>query len=87
MAPTKHWKPKKAEANASEAAKEKAQEAKRAAARADNCTRAQRAKTTFESNRPIRQTNAEGNAVILDAKERAAEMRRIQTIIDSNCKR
>ena len=78
---------KKAEANASEAAKEKAQEAKRAAARADNCTRAQRAKTTFESNRPIRQTNAEGNAVILDAKERATEMRRIQTIIDSNCKR
>ena len=78
---------KKAATEAAEAAKEKAAEAKRAAARADNCTRAQRAKTTFESNRPIRQTNAEGNAVILGAKERAAEMRRIQAIIDSDCKR
>ncbi len=78
---------KKAVADAAEAAKEKAAEAKRAAARADNCTRAQRAKTTFESNRPIRQTNAEGNAVILNVEERAAEMRRIQAIINSDCKR
>ena len=78
---------KKTQADAAEAAKEKAAEAKRAAARADNCTRAQRAKTTFESNRPIRQTNAEGNAVILNVEERAAEMRRIQAIINSDCKR
>lgn len=78
---------KKADADAAEAAKEKAAEFQRAAARADNCTRAQRAKTTFESNRPIRQTNAEGNAVILGGEERATEMRRIQTIINSDCKR
>ena len=78
---------KKAEAEAAEAAKEKAAEAKRAAARADNCTRAQRAKTTLESNRPIRQTNAQGNDVILSADDRAAELRRIQDIINSDCKR
>ena len=78
---------KKAEADAAEAAKEKAAEAKRAAARAENCTRAQRAKTTFESGRPIRQTNAQGNDVILSADDRAAELRRIQAIINSDCKR
>ncbi|WP_027997063.1 DUF4124 domain-containing protein [Simplicispira psychrophila] len=78
---------KKAKAEAAEAAQQKAQDAKNAAARADNCTRAQRAKTTFDSNRPIRQTNAEGNSVVLDANERAAEVRRIQSIIDSDCKR
>lgn len=78
---------KKAASDAAEAAKEKAAEAQRAAARADNCTRAQRAKTTFESNRPIRQTNAQGNAVVLSAEERTAEMRRIQAIISSDCKR
>ena len=78
---------KKAKAEAEEAAKKKAEEAKRAAVRADNCTRAQRAKTTYDSQRPIRQTNAQGELVILDANERAAEVRRIQSIIDSDCKR
>ena len=78
---------KKAKAEAEEAAKKKAEEAKRAAVRAGNCTRAQRAKTTYDSQRPIRQTNAQGELVILDANERAAEVRRIQSIIDSDCKR
>ena len=78
---------KKAKAEAAEAAQQKAQEAKRAAARAENCTRARRAKTDFDSNRPIRQTNAEGNSVVLNANERAAEVRRIQSVIDSDCKR
>ena len=78
---------KKAKAEAAEAAQQKVQEAKRAAARAENCTRARRAKTDFDSNRPIRQTNAEGNSVLLDANERAAEVRRIQSIIDADCKR
>ena len=78
---------KKAQAEAAEASKKKAEDEKRAAARADNCTRAQRAKTTFDSNRPIRQTNAKGDLVILDANERATETRRIQGIIDSDCKR
>ena len=78
---------KKAKADAAEAAQKKVQDDKRAAARADNCTRAQRAQTTFSSNRPIRQTNAEGNFVMLDTNERAAEVRRIQSIIDADCKR
>jgi hypothetical protein len=78
---------KKTKAEATEAAKKKAEDAKRAAARADNCTRAQRAKATYDSQRPIRQTNAQGELVILEANERAAEVRRIQSIIDADCKR
>ena len=78
---------KKAQAEAAAAAKEKAVEAKHAAARADNCTRAQRAKVTFASNRPMRQTDAQGNVGILSAQERAAEVRRIQSIIDADCQR
>lgn len=78
---------KKAQAEAAEAARDKAAEAQRAAARADNCTRAQRAKATFASERPIRQTDAQGNVGILSAQERAAEVRRIQSIIDADCQR
>lgn len=78
---------KKAKAEAAEAAKKKAEDAKRAAARADNCSRAQRAKATFDSERPVRQTNAQGESVILEGKERAAEVRRIQSIVDADCKR
>lgn len=78
---------KRAEAEAAEAAKKKAEEAKIAAARADNCSRAQRAKTTFESGKPLRQTNAQGELVFLDEAQRATELRRIQDIIASDCKK
>jgi hypothetical protein len=78
---------KKAKATAAEAAKKKAEDAKRAAARADNCSRAQRAKAAFDAERPVRQTSAQGEIVILEGKERAAEVRRIQSIVDADCKR
>ena len=78
---------KKTQAEAAQARQKKVEDDQRTAARADNCTRAQRAKATFDSSRPIRQTNAQGELVILDANERATETRRIQGIIDSDCKR
>ena len=78
---------KKAKAEAAEAAKKKAEDAKHAAARADNCSRAKRAKAAFDAERPVRQTNAQGESVILEGKERAAEVRRIQSIVDADCKR
>ena len=78
---------KKAQAEAEEAAKKKAQDSKLAAARADNCTRAKGAKATLESGQPMRQTNAQGELVFLDDAGRNAELRRIQSIIDSDCKR
>jgi hypothetical protein len=78
---------KKAQAEANEAAKQKAAEAKQAAARADNCTRAKEAKALFESGKPVRKPDAQGELVFLDEAGRAAEMRRIQSIIDADCKR
>ena len=78
---------KKAQAEAAEAAKQKVEDAKVAAARADNCSRAQRAKITFESGKPLRQTNAQGELEFLDEAGRTAELRRVQSIIDSDCKK
>lgn len=78
---------KKAQAEAAEAAKQKAEDAKIAAARADNCSRAQRAKTTLESGKPMQHTNAQGDVGFLDEAGRTAELRRIQGIIESDCKK
>ncbi len=78
---------KKAQAEAEEAAKKKAQEEKQAAARADNCKRAQQAKAGLDSGAPMKQTNAQGERVFLDEAGRNAESKRIQGIIDADCKR
>lgn len=78
---------KKAQAEADEAAKQKAAEAKQAAARADNCNRAKEAKAVFETGKPMRKPDAQGELVFLDEAGRAAELRRIQSIIDADCKR
>lgn len=78
---------KKAQTEAEEAAKKKAQEEKQAAARADNCKRAQQAKTGLDSGTPMKQTNAQGERVFLDEAGRNAESKRIQGIIDADCKR
>lgn len=78
---------RKARTEAAEAAKQKAEEDKIAKQRADNCTRARSAKATFESGTPIRQTNAQGERVFMDDAARTAELRRIQDIINADCKR
>ena len=78
---------RKARAEAAETAKQKAEEDKIAKQRADNCTRARSAQATFESGTPIRQTNAQGERVFLDDAARTAELRRIQDIINADCKR
>ena len=74
-----------AKAEAEDAARKKIEDTKNAARRADNCSRAQRAKTTFESGRPVRQTNDKGELVWLDEAGRTAELRRLQSIIASDC--
>ena len=74
-----------ARAETEDAARKKAEDAKHAALRADNCSRAQRAKGTYESGRPLRQTNAQGELVWMDEAGRAAELRYTQTIIASDC--
>lgn len=78
---------RKAEADAAEAAKKKAEDDRIAKAKAENCTRARAAKATFETGAPIRQSNAQGERVFLDEAQRNAEVKRIDTIIASDCKR
>ena len=77
-------KKKKAEAEA--AAKQKAEEEKIKQAKAENCTRAKAGKATFDSGVRISRTNAQGEREIMDEATRAAEVKRIQAIIDADCK-
>ena len=78
---------KKAAAEAAEAAKKKAEEEKIARAKAENCTRARQAKATLESGVLMKQTNAQGERVIMDEASRNAEIKRTNGIIASDCTR
>lgn len=78
---------KKAQAEAAEAAKKKAEDAKIAQAKAENCTRARAAKAAFDAGKPITQTNAQGERIFLDGPARAAEAKRIDGIVASDCAR
>jgi hypothetical protein len=77
---------KKKQAADAEAAKKKADEERLTKARIENCARAKQAKTTYDSGLRISRTNANGEKEILDDTARAAELKRIQAIIDSDCK-
>lgn len=74
------------QAEAQEAAKQAAQQEAQAKARADNCTRARRAKTTYDSGVRIARTDAKGEREFVDDATRAAESRRLQGIIASDCR-
>jgi hypothetical protein len=77
-------KAKKAEAE--EKAKRAAEEAKVAKAKADSCSRAREGKSTLDSGIRIAKVNAKGEREIMDDGARAAEQKRIQSVIDSDCK-
>jgi hypothetical protein len=77
-------KTKKAEAE--EKAKRAAEEAKVAKARADNCARAREGKATVDSGIRIAKVNAQGEREIMDDAARAAEQKRLQSVISSDCK-
>jgi len=77
-------KTKKAEAE--EKAKQAAETAKIAKARADNCALARQGKATIDSGIRIAKINAQGEREIMDDTARAAEQKRLQTLIDSDCK-
>lgn len=78
---------KKAQAEAAEAAKKKAEDEKIAKAKAENCTRARAAKAAFDAGKPITQPNAQGEKIFLDGPARAAEAKRIDEIVASDCVR
>lgn len=73
-------------AEADQAEKQKAREEELAKARAENCQHARRAKASFDSGVRISQVNAKGEREILDDAQRAAEVKRIDKIIASECK-
>lgn len=78
---------KKAQAEAAEAAKKKAEDEKVAKAKAENCTRAKAAKAAFDAGKPITQANAQGERIYLDGPARAAEAKRVDGIVASDCAR
>ena len=77
---------KKKQTEAAETARKKAEETKQAKARTDNCARARQGKTTLDSGVRIAQTNAQGERIIMDDTARAAEAKRMDGIIATDCK-
>lgn len=74
------------QAEAAEAAKKKDEDEKLAAAREDSCKRARAAKASFESGVRIARTNEKGEREILDDRQRAAELKRIEGVIAADCR-
>lgn len=77
---------KKKKADEEEEAKRKADQEKVAKIKAENCERAQRSMTTLQSGVRITQTNAKGEREVMDDAGRAAETKRVQGILESDCK-
>lgn len=77
---------KKKQAADAEAAKRKAEEERVTKTKIENCARAKQAKTTFDSGVRISRANAAGEREIMDDAARAAEAKRIQSVIDTDCK-
>ncbi|MDE2092453.1 MAG: DUF4124 domain-containing protein [Burkholderiales bacterium] len=75
---------KKAEQEAAD--KKKAEDAKIAAARAENCSRAQAQLRTIDSGMRMARINAKGERVFLDEAARAAEAQRTREVIASECR-
>jgi hypothetical protein len=68
------------------AAKKKAEDEKIAIAKADNCLRAKAQVRTLDSGARIARTNDKGEREFMDDAARAAEAKRAQDIIASDCK-
>lgn len=77
---------KKKAALAAEEAKKKAEEERISTAKADNCSRAKLAKTTFDSGVRVARTNANGEREVMDDAARNEEVKRLQSVIDRDCK-
>lgn len=77
---------KKKQAEDAEAAKKKAEEEKVLKARVENCARAKQAKATFDSGVRVARTNEKGEREVMDEAARASEMKRIESVVDSDCR-
>lgn len=77
---------KKKKAEEAEVAKRKAEEERVLKAKVENCARAKQAKASFDSGVRIARTNDKGEREVMDDAVRASEIKRIQSIMDSDCK-
>lgn len=75
---------KKAEQDVAD--KKKAEEARLAVARADNCARAREQLRTIDSGLRMARVNAKGEREVIDDTTRAAEAERLRAMIASECK-
>lgn len=69
-----------------QAAQRKAEEDRISKAKADNCQRAKLAQKGLDSGVRISHINSQGEREIMDDAARAAETKRVQSIVDSDCK-
>lgn len=69
-----------------QAALRKADEERISKAKADNCERARQAQKGLESGIRLSQINSQGEREVMDDAARAVEAKRIQSIVDSDCK-
>jgi type IV secretory pathway VirB10-like protein len=77
---------KKKQAEDEAAAKKQAEEEKVAKAKADNCDRAKKSLAGLQSGQRIPSPNANGERDYMDDNARAAEIKRTQGIVSSDCK-
>ncbi|CAM3890497.1 DUF4124 domain-containing protein [Paracidovorax anthurii] len=78
---------RKAQADAAEAARKKADEERQAKARTENCQRARQQKATMTSGQLLSSVNAQGERGFMDDAARNAEIRRADAAIASDCPR
>ena len=76
---------KKAASDAEQEARKRAEAERIAKARAENCARAQQSKVTLTSGQLLSRTNAQGERVFMDDAARAADIRRADAVIASDC--
>jgi hypothetical protein len=76
---------KRKAAEEQEAKKRREAEGKLAAARADNCVRAKSSRATIQLGTRIQTVNAKGEREIMDDAARAAESKRLDGIVASDC--
>jgi hypothetical protein len=77
---------KKKQLEEAELAKKRVEEERILKARVENCARAKQAKATLDLGTRLVRANKAGEREIMDDTARAAEGKRIQSIIDSDCR-
>jgi hypothetical protein len=77
---------KKKQVADAEIAKRKAEVEKVTKAKIENCARAKQAKATFDSGIRMSRVNASGEREVLDDAARAGELKRLQGIMESECR-